>query len=52
MAIKENQDTQNNDKFSEEQIDKKLLSEISDYDGIRSGAYNIRKNGQGVEILI
>ena len=49
MAIKENQDTQNNDKFSEEQIDKKLLSEISDYDGIRSGAYNIRKNGQGVE---
>ena len=49
MAIKENQDTQNNNEFSEEQIDKKLLSEISDYDGIRSGAYNIRKNGQGVE---
>ena len=49
MAIKENQDTQNNNEFSEEQIDKKLLSEISDYDGIRNGAYNIRKNGQGVE---
>ena len=49
MAIKENQDTKNNNEFSEEQIDKKLLSEISDYDGIRNGAYNIRKNGQGVE---
>ena len=49
MEIKENQDTQNNNEFSEEQIDKKLLSEISDYDGIRNGAYNIRKNGQGVE---
>ena len=49
MAIKENQDTKNNNEFSEEQIDKKLLSEISNYDGIRNGAYNIRKNGQGVE---
>ena len=49
MAIKENQNTKNNNEFSEEQIDKKLLSEISDYDGIRNGAYNIRKNGQGVE---
>ncbi len=33
----------------ETQIDKELLSEISDYDGIRKGAYNIRKNGQGIE---
>ena len=49
MEIKENQDTQNSNEVSEEQIDKKLLSEISDYDGIRNGAYNIRKNGQGVE---
>ena len=49
MAIKENQNIKNNNEFSEEQIDKKLLSEISDYDGIRNGAYNIRKNGQGVE---
>ena len=34
---------------NEEIIDKELLSEISDYDGIRKGAYNIRKNGQGIE---
>ena len=33
----------------ETQIDKELLSEISDYDGIRKVAYNIRKNGQGIE---
>ena len=30
---------------NEEIIDKELLSEISDYDGIRKGAYNIRKTG-------
>lgn len=34
---------------NEEIIDKELLSEISDYDGIRKGAYNIRKNGKGIE---
>ena len=32
-----------------EQVDKELLGEISDYEGIRNGAYNIRKNGKGVE---
>lgn len=32
-----------------EQVDKELLDEISNYDGIRNGAYNIRKNGKGVE---
>lgn len=34
---------------NETQIDKELLSEISDYDGLRKGAYNIRKNGKGIE---
>lgn len=34
---------------NEEIIDKELLSEISDYDDIRKGAYNIRKNGKGIE---
>lgn len=34
---------------NEEIIDKELLSKISDYDGIRKGAYNIRKNGKGIE---
>ena len=32
-----------------EQLDKDLLDEITDYKEIRKGAYNIRKNGQGVE---
>lgn len=32
-----------------QEVDKNLLSEISDYDGKIEGAYNIRKNGQGVE---
>jgi Fe-S cluster assembly scaffold protein SufB len=32
-----------------EQIDKKLLKEISDIDGEIKGAYNIRKNGKGIE---
>ena len=31
------------------QIDKNLLNEITDYDKIQNGAYNIRKNGQGIE---
>ena len=30
-------------------VDKELLSEISDYEGIGKGAYNIRKNGKGIE---
>lgn len=32
-----------------EQVDKKLLKEIADIDGDIQGAYNIRKNGKGVE---
>ena len=32
-----------------EQVDKDLLDEISVYDDIRKGAYNIRKNGEGIE---
>ena len=32
-----------------EQLDAKLLKEISDIDGEIKGAYNIRKNGQGIE---
>lgn len=34
---------------NESQIDKKLLNEIADYEEIREGAYNIRKNGKGIE---
>ena len=30
-------------------IDKDLLNEISNYDDIKKGAYNIRKNGKGIE---
>ena len=30
-------------------VDKSLLKEISDMDGTPTGAYNIRKNGKGVE---
>lgn len=29
--------------------DKQLLNEISNFDDIKNGAYNIRKNGKGVE---
>ena len=29
--------------------DKNLLNEITNYDEIKKGAYNIRKNGQGIE---
>lgn len=32
-----------------EQLDKQLLKEISDIDGKIEGAYNIRKNGKGIE---
>lgn len=32
-----------------EQLDKKLLKEISNIDGKIDGAYNIRKNGKGIE---
>ena len=31
------------------QNDKNLLNEITDFDKIKKGAYNIRKNGQGIE---
>ena len=31
------------------EIDKNLLNNITDYDEIRKGAYNIRKNGEGIE---
>lgn len=31
------------------QMDKELLSQISDLEGIQKGAYNIRKNGKGIE---
>ena len=31
------------------QIDKDLLNEVSNLDNMTSGAYNIRKNGQGIE---
>ena len=30
-------------------IDKNLLNEISDFEKIKKGAYNIRKNGKGIE---
>lgn len=32
-----------------EEVDKELLGEISDYDGEFKGAYNIRKNGKGIQ---
>mgnify|MGYP003208469985 FL=1 len=32
-----------------EKVDESLLNKISNYDDIRKGAYNIRKNGKGVE---
>ncbi len=32
-----------------EQVDKELLNEISNLDDISKGAYNIRKNGKGIE---
>ena len=32
-----------------EQDDKKLLQEVSNLENIQKGAYNIRKNGQGIE---
>lgn len=35
-----------------EQVDKQLLKEISDIDGEIKGAYNIRKNGQGIETKV
>lgn len=31
------------------QLDQNLLNEISDFDQIKKGAYNIRKNGKGIE---
>ena len=32
-----------------ENIDNKLLNEVSDLENLRKGAYNIRKNGKGIE---
>ena len=32
-----------------EEVDKELLGEISDYNGEFKGAYNIRKNGKGIQ---
>ena len=32
-----------------EKVDNKLLSEVSDLENLRKGAYNIRKNGEGIE---
>ena len=32
-----------------EKIDKELLQEVSDLDNIENGAFNIRKNGKGIE---
>ena len=32
-----------------QELDKELLNNITDYESIRKGAYNIRKNGKGVE---
>ena len=37
------------EEVKETEMDKELLNEISDYEGIRNGAYNIRKNGKGIE---
>ena len=34
---------------NENNIDENLLGEISDIENIKKGAYNIRKNGQGIE---
>ena len=30
-------------------VDENLLNEITNYEEIKKGAYNIRKNGQGIE---
>ena len=32
-----------------ETVDEELLNEISDYNGEFKGAYNIRKNGKGIQ---
>ena len=32
-----------------EQDDRKLLQEVSNLENMQKGAYNIRKNGQGIE---
>ena len=32
-----------------QELDKELLNNITDYESIRKGAYNIRKNGKGIE---
>ena len=32
-----------------EKIDEELLSQVSDMENLKSGAYNIRKNGKGIE---
>ncbi len=40
---------QENNNIQEQELDKELLNNITDYESIRKGAYNIRKNGKGIE---
>ena len=46
--MENNKDNKDNN-IQEKEIDKELLNNITNYDSIRKGAYNIRKNGKGVE---
>lgn len=40
---------QENNNIQVQELDKELLNNITDYESIRKGAYNIRKNGKGIE---
>ena len=46
--MENNQENRNNN-ILEQDLDKELLNNITDYESIRKGAYNIRKNGKGIE---
>ena len=46
--MENNQENINNN-IQEQDLDKELLNNITDYESIRKGAYNIRKNGKGIE---
>ena len=46
--MENNQENRNNN-IQEQDLDKELLNNITDYESIRKGAYNIRKNGKGIE---
>ena len=46
--MENNKDNKDNN-IQEKEIDKELLNNITNYDSIRKGAYNIRKNGEGIE---